>query len=35
MSEEEKILIKNIIEIAEHNLNDEVNEFKKVGTNFL
>ena len=35
MSEEEKILIKNIIEIAEHNLNDEVNGFKKVGTNFL
>ena len=35
MSEEEKILIKNMIEIAEHNLNDEVNGFKKVGTNFV
>ena len=30
MSEEEKIIIKNIIEIAEHNLKEEVNRFKKV-----
>ena len=29
-SEEEKIMIKNIIEIAEHNLEEEVNGFKKV-----
>ena len=30
MSEEKKIMIKNIIEIAEHNLEEEVNGFKKV-----
>ena len=30
MSEEKKIIIKNIIEIAEHNLEEEVNGFKKV-----
>ena len=29
-SEEEKIMIKNITEIAEHNLEEEVNGFKKV-----
>ena len=31
--EEEKIMIKNIIEIDEHNLLKEVNEFKKVDRN--
>ena len=35
MTEEEKIMIKNIIEIAEHNLDEEVNEFKKVERNLL
>ena len=35
MSEEGKIMIKNIIEIAEHNLHDEVNGFKKVDRNLL
>ena len=30
MSEEKKIIIKNIIEIAEHNLEEEANGFKKV-----
>ena len=34
-SEEEKIMIKNIIEIAEHNLEEEVNGFKKVDRNLL
>ena len=34
-SEEEKIIIKNIIEIAEHNLEEEVNRFKKVDRNLL
>ena len=33
--EEEKIMIKNIIEIAEHNLEEEVNGFKKVDRNLL
>ena len=33
MSEEEKIMIKNIIEIDEHNLLKEVNGFKKVDRN--
>ena len=33
-SEEEKI-IKNIVEIAEHNLEEEVNGFKKVDRNLL
>ena len=28
-------MIKNIIEIAEHNLHDEVNGFKKVDRNLL
>ena len=35
MSEEKKIMIKNIIEIAEHNLDEEVNGFKKVDRNLL
>ena len=35
MSEEEKIMTKNIIEIAEHNLDEEVNGFKKVNRNLL
>ena len=35
MSEEEKIMIKNIIEIDEHNLLKEVNGFKKVDRNLL
>ena len=34
MSEEKKIMIKNI-EIAEHNLDEEVNGFKKVDRNLL
>ena len=34
MSEEEKIMIINI-EIAEHNLDEEVNGFKKVDRNSL
>ena len=34
-SEEEKIMIKNIIEIAEHNLEEKVNGFKKVNRNLL
>ena len=34
MSEEEKIMIKNV-EIAEHNLDKEVNGFKKVDRNLL
>ena len=34
MSEEERIMIKNI-EIAEHNLDEEVNGFKKVDRNLL
>ena len=34
-SEEEKTMIKNIIEIAEHNLEEEVNGFKKVDKNLL
>ena len=34
MSEEKKIMIKNI-EIAEHNLDGEVNGFKKVDRNLL
>ena len=34
-NEEEKIMIKNIIEIAEHNLEEEVNGFKKVNRNLL
>ena len=35
MSEEEKIMIKNIIEIAEYNLDEEVHGFKKVDRNLL
>ena len=35
ISEEEKIMIKNIFEIAEHNLDEEVNEFKKTDRNLL
>ena len=35
ISEEEKIMIKNIIENAEHNLDEEVNRFKKVDRNLL
>ena len=35
MSQEEKIMVKNIIEIAEHNLEEEVNGFKKVDRNLL
>ena len=34
-SEEEKIMIKNIIEIDEDNLEEEVNGFKKVDKNLL
>ena len=34
-SEEEKIMIKNSIEIAAHNLEEEVNGFKKVDSNLL
>ena len=34
MSEEERIMIKNI-EIAEHNLDEEVNGLKKVDRNLL
>ena len=34
-SEREKMMIKNIIEIAEHNLDEEVNGFKKVDRNSL
>ena len=33
--EERKIMIKNIIEIAERNLDEEVNGFKKVDKNLL
>ena len=35
LSEEENIMIKNIIEIAEHNLDEEVNGFKRVDRNLL
>ena len=35
MSEKEKIMIKNIIEIADHNLDEEVNGFQKVARNLL
>ena len=35
MSEAEKIIIKNIIEIDEHNLDEEVNGFKKVDRTLL
>ena len=35
ISEEEKMMIKNIIENAEHNLDEEVNRFKKVDRNLL
>ena len=35
MSGEEKIMVKSIIEIAEHNLVEEVNGFKKVDRNLL
>ena len=35
ISEEEKIMIKNLIENAEHNLDEEVNRFKKVDRNLL
>ena len=34
-SEREKMMIKNIIEIAEHNLDEEVNGFKKEDRNLL
>ena len=34
-SEEEKITIKNIIKIAEHNVDEEVNALKKVDRNLL
>ena len=33
MSEEAKIMIKNIIEIAVYNLDENVNRFKKVDRN--
>ena len=33
MTEEKNIMIKNIIEIAEHNLDEEVNGLKKVYRN--
>ena len=32
---EEKIMIKNVIEIAKHNLDEEENRFKKVDRNLL
>ena len=35
MSEEKKTMIKDIIEIAEHNLDEEVNGFKRVDRNSL
>ena len=35
MNEEKKITIKNIIEITEHNLDGEVNGFKKVDRDLL
>ena len=35
MCKNEKIKIKNIIEIAEHNLDEEINGFKKVDTNLI
>ena len=35
MSEKENIMIKNIIEIAEHNLYEKVNGFKRVDRNLL
>ena len=35
MSEEEKIMIKNIPGLAKHNLDEEVNGFKKVDRNLL
>ena len=35
MSKEEKIMIKKFFEIAEHNLDEEVNGFKKVDRNLL
>ena len=35
MSEKEKIMIKNIIEIADHNLDEEVDGFQKVARNLL
>ena len=35
MGEKEKIMIKNIIEIAEHNLDEEIHGFKKVDRNLL
>ena len=34
-SEDKKIMIKSIIDIDEHNLNEEVNGFKKVDMNLL
>ena len=33
--EEEKIMIKNIIDIAEHNLEEEANRFKKIDRNLI
>ena len=35
MSEEEKIMVKNIIEIAEQNMYKKVNGFKRVNRNSL
>ena len=35
MSEEEKTMIKDLIEITEHKLEDELNGFKKVDRNLL
>ena len=35
MSEEKKTMIKDIIEIAEHNLDEQVNGFKRVDRNSL
>ena len=35
MREEEKIMIKNIIEMVQHNLDEEVNGFKKADRNLL
>ena len=35
ISEEKKMMMKNMIEIAEHSLDEEVSEFKKVDRNLL
>ena len=35
ISEEKKMMMKNMIEIADHSLDEEVSEFKKVDRNLL